>query len=135
MPHPYWLPMSVAWMSKPDHDGTVVRVLHRLVGTVLGLIAASLVVIVFDPTGGGFFPAAIVGVALAIAFIWANYATAVAGVTLWVVSLFAMVGDPVVSTMDARLLATAAAAVLVLASTWISDWMTSAMRRRDERRH
>jgi uncharacterized membrane protein YccC len=135
LPHPYWLPMSVAWMSKPDHDGTVVRVLHRLVGTVLGLIAAYLIVIAFEPSGGGFFPVVIFGVALAIAFIWVNYAVAVAGVTLWVVSLFAMVGDPVVSTMDARLLATAAAAVLVLLATWVSDWQATLMERRDEQRH
>lgn len=122
IPHPYWLPMSVAWMSKPDHDGTVVRVLHRLVGTVAGLLIAFLVVTLIHPAGGGFLPLALVGVALAIAFIWANYAVAVTGVTIWVVSLFAMVGDPVTSTMDSRLLATGAAAVLVLLATWVSDW-------------
>ena len=119
VPHPYWLPMSVAWMSKPDHDGTVVRVLHRVVGTILGLLVAFIVVVVFRPTGSGFLPLALVGVALAIAFIWANYAIAVTGVTVWVVSLFAMVGDPVVETMDLRLLATVAAGVLVLIASSI----------------
>jgi uncharacterized membrane protein YccC len=122
VPHPYWLPMSVAWMSKPDLNGTVVRVLHRLVGTVLGLVIAYLVVVIFQPSGSGFLPLVLIGVALAIAFIWSNYAIAVTGVTMWVVSLFAMVGDPVVSTMDARLLATVAAAALVLLATWLSDW-------------
>jgi uncharacterized membrane protein YccC len=114
VPHPYWLPMSVAWMSKPDHDGTVVRVTHRLVGTIAGLLIAFVIVIVFQPSGSGFLPLALVGVAVAIAFIWANYAIAVTGVTIWVVSLFAMVGDPVISTLDARLFATVAAGVLVL---------------------
>lgn len=118
VPHPYWLPMSVAWMSKPDHDGTVVRVLHRMVGTIAGLAIAFIAVVIFRPTGSGFLPLAMLGVALAIAFIWANYAVAVTGVTIWVVSLFAMVGDPVIETMDARLLATAAAAVLVLIASW-----------------
>lgn len=122
IPHPYWLPMSVAWMSKPDHDGTVVRVLHRVVGTVGGLLIAFLAVVAFRPTGSGFVPLALIGVAIAIAFIWVNYAVAVTGVTIWVVSLFAMVGDPVVSTMDARLLATAGAAVLVLLAISLSDW-------------
>ncbi len=121
VPHPYWLPMTVAWMTKPDHDGTVVRVLHRLVGTIVGLLIAFVVVIVFEPSGSGFLPLALVGVALVIAFIWANYAIAVTGVTIWVVSLFAMVGDPVVTTMDARLLATVAAAGLVLLATWLTD--------------
>lgn len=119
VPHPYWLPMSVAWMSKPDRDGTVVRVLHRMVGTIAGLLVAFLAVVLFRPSAGTFLPLALVGVAFAIAFIWANYAIAVTGVTIWVVSLFAMVGDPVVSTMDARLLATAGAAVLVLLAAWI----------------
>lgn len=119
VPHPYWLPMSVAWMSKPDHDGTVVRVLHRVVGTILGLSVAFVAVVVFRPTGSGFLPLALIGVALAIAFIWANYAIAVTGVTVWVVSLFAMVGDPVVETMDLRLLATVAAGILVLIASSI----------------
>lgn len=122
VPHPYWLPMSVAWMSKPDRDGTVVRVLHRMVGTVAGLLIAFLAVVIFRPTGSAFLPVALFGVAFAIAFIWSNYAIAVTGVTIWVVSLFAMVGDPVVTTMDARLLATAGAAALVLTATWLSDW-------------
>ena len=123
VPHPYWLPMSVAWMSKPDHDGTVVRVLHRVVGTVIGLIVTFVFVIALRPSEGQFLPLAIIGAAIAIAFIWANYAVAVAGVTIWVVSLFAMVGDPVVTTMDARLLATIAAGMMVLAATWITDWL------------
>lgn len=124
VPHPYWLPMSVAWMSKPDHDGTVVRVLHRVIGTVVGLLVTFIAVIVFEPSGDGFLPIAIIGAAIAIAFIWANYAVAVTGVTIWVVALFAMVGDPVVTTMDARLLATVAAGLMVLAATWITDRWT-----------
>lgn len=122
LPHPYWLPMSVAWMSKPDHDGTVVRIVHRLVGTMVGLLIASLLVVIFQPNGASFLPIALLGAAVAIAFIWANYAIAVTGVTIWVVALFGMVGDPVVETMDIRLLATVAAAALVLIATWLFDW-------------
>lgn len=119
IPHPYWLPMSVAWMSKPDHGGTVDRVTHRLVGTVLGLLITAGIVLASQPGDYGFFALSLVGAAIAIAFIWANYAVAVAGVTIWVVSLFGMVGDPVVTTVDIRLLATVAAAVLVIAAMWL----------------
>jgi MFS family permease len=122
LPHPYWLPMSVAWMSKPDNDGTVVRIVHRLVGTIVGLLFVLLLVVVFQPDGTSFLPIALVGAAVAIAFIWANYAIAVAGVTVWVVALFGMVGDPVVETMGLRFLATVAAAALVLIATWVFDW-------------
>ena len=118
IPHEYWLPMSVAWMSKPDREGTVVRVIHRLVGTVLGLAAIGLLVLVFRPNEAGFAAIAVLGAALAIALIWVNYAAAVIGVTVWVMSLFAMVGDPVVETMGLRLLATVAAAALVLVASW-----------------
>lgn len=129
VPHPYWLPMSVAWMSKPDPDGTVDRVVHRLVGTLAGLGLAGIATFVFNPNSRGFLLLSIVGAAIAITFIWANYAIAVTGVTIWVVSLFAMVGDPVVSTLDARLLATVAAAVLVLVAVTFST-ITQSHRRR-----
>ena len=118
-PHPYWLPMSVAWMSKPDHDGTVDRVTHRLVGTVVGLLVTAGIVFASRPGDYGFLTLSLVGAGIAIAFIWANYAIAVAGVTIWVISLFGMVGDPVVTTVDIRLLATVAAAVLVIAGMWL----------------
>jgi len=119
IPHPYWLPMSVAWMSKPDHSGTVDRVTHRLVGTVIGLLVTAGIVFASQPGDYGFLVLSLAGAAIAIAFIWANYAIAVAGVTIWVVSLFGMVGDPVVTTVDIRLLATVAAAVLVIAGMWL----------------
>lgn len=116
MPHPYWLPMSVAWMSKPEADGTVNRVIHRLTGTIIGLLVATAVDLFLSPAPTGYLLFSLIGAAMTIAFIWANYAVAVTGVTIWVVSLFAMVGDPIASTMDARFLATVAAAVLVLAA-------------------
>jgi len=129
IPHPYWLPMSVAWMSKPDHDGTIDRVLHRLVGTVAGLLATAAIVLAVQPDDAGFLVLSLAGAAIAIAFIWANYAVAVAGVTIWVVSLFGMVGDPVVTTVDIRLLATVAAAVLVIAAVWLIPSLNQRHRR------
>lgn len=121
LPHPYWLPMSVAWMSKPDTNGTVDRVLHRVVGTLLGLAVVSLDAIAFDPNEQGYLVLSVLGAAITIAFIWVNYAIAVTGVTMWIVAIFAMVGDPVVSTMDMRLVATLAAALLVLLASWLSN--------------
>lgn len=119
LPHPYWLPMSVAWMSKPDRDGTVDRVLHRLTGTVLGLLVTTAIAIALPMDTTGFLILSLLGAAVAIAFIWANYAVAVTGVTIWVVSLFGMVGDPVVSTIEIRLGATIAASILVLLAVWL----------------
>jgi hypothetical protein len=38
---------------------------------------------------------------------------------MWIVAIFAIVGDPVVSTMGIRLGATIGAAALVLVGTWL----------------
>lgn len=119
LPHPYWLPMSVAWMSRPDRDGTVDRVLHRLTGTIVGLFITGGLALTFGPGTVGFLAISLIGAGIAIAFIWANYAMAVTGVTMWIVAIFAMVGDPVVSTMGIRLGATICAAALVLVGTWL----------------
>ena len=61
----------------------------------------------------------LIGAAITIAFIWVNYAVAVTGVTMWIIAIFAMVGDPVVSTIEIRLAATCAAALLVVLVTWL----------------
>jgi uncharacterized membrane protein YccC len=105
-------------MSKPDTDGTVDRVMHRLAGTVLGLTAMGIIDVIFRPSGG-YLVVSLIGAAITIAFIWVNYAVAVTGVTVWIVAIFAMVGDPVSSTIDLRLLATVAAAALVLAGAFV----------------
>jgi len=124
LPHQYWLPMSVAWMSKPGQDGTTTRVIHRVAGTALGLGFMGLADLLLRPGPIGFAVISIIGAALAIGFIWVNYATAVIGVTIWVMGLFAMVGDPVAETMDLRLAATIAAAALVLLAFWLPRLIT-----------
>ena len=128
IPHQYWLPMSVAWMSKPDHDGTTNRVLHRVVGTILGLGVIGLLDFLLSPAPYGFAVISVFGAAVTIGFIWMNYATAVTGVTVWIMALFAMVGDPILETMGLRLLATLAAAGLVLLAFWVPGLL-------DRRRH
>lgn len=105
-------------MSKPDLEGTVVRVIHRLAGTVIGIAVIGLLVVVVRPSANGFAIIAVLGAAVTVAFIWVNYAAAVTGVTVWVMSLFAIVGDPVAETMGLRLAPTIAAAALVLIASW-----------------
>jgi uncharacterized membrane protein YccC len=52
------------------------------------------------------------GVGLCLAFVRANYAISVIGVTLVIISLFALQGEPVGETLFYRLSATAIACVL-----------------------
>ena len=71
-PHAYWLPMTIAWVTKPDLEGTVSRVAARILGTVVGIAISAVLLIGLDVSG---YAAAVV-VALAgrvtVAFICAN---------------------------------------------------------------
>lgn len=114
MPHQYWLPMTVAWMSKPDRHGTVNRVIHRIAGTLIGVVLIGGIDFLVAPGMWGFYTLSMIGAAIAVAFIWVNYATAVIGVTMWVIGLFALLSDPVAETLVLRIVLTVAAGVMVL---------------------
>jgi uncharacterized membrane protein YccC len=65
------------------------------------------------------------GATIFVAFSRVNYAVAVIGVTIWIVGVLGAVGDPVARTMDLRLLATAMAAVLVLAAFFAPSFVSN----------
>lgn len=119
MPHQYWLPMTVAWMSKPDPHGTVNRVIHRIAGTLIGVVIIGGVDFFISPGTWGFYTLSMIGAAIAVAFIWVNYATAVIGVTMWVIGLFALLSDPVAETLVLRIVLTVAAGVMVLIAAMV----------------
>ena len=98
-----------------DRDGTVERVIHRLAGTCVGLVIMWAFDVALSPSFG-IFLVSLLGATIFVAFIRVNYAVAVTGVTIWIVGVLGAVGDSA-STMDLRLLATAMAAVLVLAAS------------------
>jgi uncharacterized membrane protein YccC len=111
-PHEYWIPMTVAWVSRPDFAGTTTRVIGRFVGTVGGIAVAVLFVDGFALHSYWLCVVAGAGVGLCLAFVRANYAISVIGVTLVIISLFALQGEPVGETLFYRLSATAIACVL-----------------------
>lgn len=128
--HQYWLPMSVAWMSKVNLNGTSRRVLHRLLGTLLGLSGIGFLAHEMKLQGDAWLPVSVLGAGMLIAYIWVHYATAVIGVTLYVVAAFAMVGDPVDDTIIKRMLDTTMAAALVTSAAWIDERLQKASRDR-----
>ena len=119
--HQYWLPMSVAWMSKVNLGSTSSRVMHRLIGTMVGLSGIELLTHGMTLHGDEWLPVSVLGAALLIAYIWVHYATAVVGVTLYVMAAFAMAGDPVDNTIIYRMLDTTIAAALVVGTAWIDQ--------------
>lgn len=111
-PHDYWLPMTVAWVTKPDRDGTSRRIVERIAGTIAGVLVTAFLVDGIHLEAVGIAISAGVGTALAVLFVQANYAIAVIGVTMLVVCLFTFDGDPVGQTLVLRIIMTLAAGVL-----------------------
>jgi uncharacterized membrane protein YccC len=118
-PHDYWLPMTVAWISKPDRDGTATKIIERIAGTIAGVLIAVLLVDVLHLGRIELAVAAGLGSALAVMFVRANYSIAVVGVTLLVVCLFTFDGDPVVQTVVLRVILTVLAGVAAFLGFYI----------------
>jgi uncharacterized membrane protein YccC len=116
-PHAFWLPLTVAWVAKPDLASTVSRVTMRVAGTIAGLLLTTALLLVVDGRSWtGVVLALSLGVftALALAYIWANYPIAVIGVTSFVLVLDHLAGDSDTSDLLTRLLATVAGGIWVL---------------------
>ena len=122
-PHDYWIPMTVAWVARPDFDGTVSRVISRVIGTVIGVAAAALGIEILDAQGFGLAVLVGIGTWVALVFVWSNYAVGVIGVTVLVLSLFAVEGDRSWTSLGARLLATVIAGLIVIlvSELWRKD--------------
>jgi MFS family permease len=117
LPHAYWLPMTVAWVSRPDASGSAHRVEARIVGTVLGLGVGALLILGLGVNGLGAALVIAVASGVTVAFIWANYPIGVGGITVVVIMLFALNGDNVETDIAVRLGSTLIAGVIVLLSS------------------
>lgn len=112
-PHSYWIPMTVAWITRPDRDGTVERTILRVVGTLIGIGLAGTFIVVFDPGNPMSVLMTSVAVFIVLTFLVPNYAIAVTGITIFVFFLFNIVGYPIEQMIETRIAATLIAAVLV----------------------
>ena len=118
-PHEYWIPMTVAWVSRPDRQGTSTRVLGRTIGTLAGVAAA---VIAINYVGSGDYRLALfaaIGSFVALAYIAANYSIAVVGITFVLISLMTLDGDAIDSTAVYRIACTLVAAVITIGASFI----------------
>lgn len=116
--HGYWIPLTAAWITKPDIAGTVPRVAGRVAGTIVALIAVLVVALVAGEGQVVELAAIFFGGFIAAAFISSNYAICTFGVTLVLLGLL-HVYDPVFQAlMGQRLADTLIAGALVLAVSW-----------------
>lgn len=111
--HSFWLPLTVAWVAKPDLAGTVTKVTLRVAGTIAGILAVAAATFV---THNSLALAIGVGVAtyLAVAYLLANYAIAVIGITVIVIALEALQGENAITDIGLRCLFTIIAGLWVL---------------------
>lgn len=117
VPHAYWVPLTVAWIAKPDLANTVSRVTMRIVGTMAGLVlVAAVLALVADLPGEAIALCLAVGItgALVLVYLNANYPLAVLGITGFVLIIEHLTGDGEPYDMVARLLATGLAGAWVL---------------------
>lgn len=116
VPHQYWIPMTVAWIAKPDSTGTVIRVAQRVGGTFLAVSLMAAWGIWLPKPEWALIIAIGVGAFLFFAYIWANYTIAVIGITIFMFALFAQAGELLETSVFFRMGATIAAGLIVLAT-------------------
>ena len=118
-PHSYWIPMTVAWISRPDRDGTVEKVTLRVAGTLVGVAVAGSLIGITPATSTESIIMIAIAAYVVLAFLVPNYAIAVAGITVFGFFLFHVVGFPIDGSIKARVASTFIAAALVLVAVHI----------------
>ena len=128
-PHQYWIPMTVAWVSVPDINGTATRIAARIFGTIIGIAAVTFFIEIVHL--GPYETAVLVGVGALVAmmFIAANYMIAVAGVTVFLIALFNIIGEPLGPSVHYRILATLAGGAISIA--WSLVWVSTTHQHRN----
>ncbi|MEU1105784.1 FUSC family protein [Streptomyces tibetensis] len=125
-PRGYWLPMTVAFVYKPDFGPLFPRALHRCVGTIVGVAAIGAVSAAATGTYAVVGVVAVFGALMAIG-VRHHYALATLGLTAVVFVLLDLLGDhrPLYGT---RVVDTALASALVLVAHF-AVWPDSAPHR------
>ncbi|MEV6118777.1 FUSC family protein [Streptomyces sp. NPDC052109] len=123
-PRGYWVPMTVAFIYKPDLGPVLRRALHRCIGTVIGVAALGAVALLTGDT-----PYALIGTVAAFGALMAvgvrhHYAVATTGLTGIVFVLVDLLGDHR-ALYGTRILDTALAAAIVLVANFLV-WPDSA---------
>jgi uncharacterized membrane protein YccC len=116
----YWAPMTAMLVLKPGLSDTQVRGLSRLVGTLIGCIAASAFVIATHEARPALLAAMAVTSGLAYALQKAHYATLTCVITATVVLLLTLGGGNVVISAEHRLIATVLGGVIAIVAARIA---------------
>jgi uncharacterized membrane protein YccC len=113
----YWVPLTVLVVLRPDFSSTFQRSVMRVVGTIIGLLLAT-VLVHFIP-GGSWYYVALVGVCYFCVRLAGpgNFGLTAVALSAMVVVLLEISGVPAHTTFDARAIATAVGGALALIAT------------------
>jgi uncharacterized membrane protein YccC len=125
-PRSYWLPMTVAFVYKPDFGPVLRRALHRCAGTVTGVAAIGALSSTTHDTYALIGIAALFGALMAVG-VRHHYALVTTGLTAVVFVLLDLLGDQR-ALYGPRILDTALAAAIVL-GVHFAVWPDSAISR------
>jgi hypothetical protein len=114
LPRGYWAPLTAVIVLKPEFSETFSRGIARVLGTLFGAGAATVITIVLEP-------GAVMLTALVLAFVWAgyalfrtNYAIFTVCITAYIVFLLGLTGVAEATTAEYRILYTTAGGALAL---------------------
>jgi uncharacterized membrane protein YccC len=122
-PHQYWLPMTIAWILLPDSHATTTKTASRILGTFIGVGLIAIVVGVILDAEPSLLQSALIagfGAFLMLAFVFANYTATTTGITIFAMTIFTLVEDPLNSTLPYRLALTVMAGAIAL--TFAQFW-------------
>jgi uncharacterized membrane protein YccC len=119
---PYWLPMTIAIVLKPDFTATFSRGVLRLAGTFAGLIFATVLVHILPPGSAVEILSVAVLMFVVRALGGANYGILATSVTALVVFLIALSGASAKDLIAARALNTVIGGTIALIAYWV--WPT-----------
>jgi hypothetical protein len=105
--HGYWIPLTILFVMRPDRDETYLRVVLRAVGTVLGLILATAIAETLGYSDAVVVVALTIATALAFGLLTVQYALFTAAITVYVVVLTDVLGEPTWEADKLRLIGTA----------------------------
>ncbi len=109
-----WVALTIFFVLKPDYISTLVRGVHRALGTIAGGALGAAAVLVAHHAAGPLVASAAVLIAFAYALFDANYLLFSVFLTAFIVIMLALFGVAAVPTAEARILNTALGAAMAL---------------------
>jgi hypothetical protein len=112
--HGFWIPLTILFVMRPDRDETYLRLVLRAVGTVLGLVVATLVAEAFGGSDLVVIVVLTAATALALGLLAVQYALFTAAITVYVVLLTDTLGESAWEADKLRLIGTGLGLLITL---------------------